>query len=229
MSQDIDQINKQITVARNFILLILLTLVLVTGLGFGAYYAYRTYVNYRVAQTANTIEKERANDAARKSAELQRVMEKLNEVKRIGDTADFGGMQMKLTEIKQLDTLPAVPAGTKDEQGRIRIISKPARIVVGLHFVVNNTSSFELTWNRDMGWLVTEDNPHQVVSPVPFNSDYLSKVGETYTFNNRDLLIRPNQERNGWIVVEIDQSISRPVFGYPFSNDLVGYWLIETK
>ena len=209
-------IEKKTAIARNIFLIIILGLFILVAVIFGGNYGYIAYRNYHDSKVAAEI---------RQKAEqrLELLKKGLSEVKGIGDVADFGDIQLTLLEEKKLDVISVIENGTT---GRIPLEKYRLNDYYGLHFKVKNTSTTAQTWNREMGWLVTEDNLHQVVVPYPFKTEYLYVVGETYTFANRDLLIGPNIETTGWIVIEVSRSTNKPVFAYPASKKLVGYWPI---
>lgn len=147
--------------------------------------------------------------------------EDLEKTKNIGDTANFGNIEIQLLEEKKLDTLPAT------DGERYSFFAKEKRYVIGLKFSVTNISDSNQTFNRRSGKVATEDNPYQAVEEFPFaDIKYLRELGETYSDENRDLLVKPNETKTTWLVIEVETYLTNALFVYS-SGDLSSIWAIN--
>ena len=201
MKSNLDAVDKKITILIKSALLILLVTILVVIFGMAGYWSYSKIKTNREQDTA----KKQTEEAAAKQSSIKA---DLSHIKYVGDTANLGNLQLKLLEKKIVAVLPS--------NGQAGLLKKDERNVVGLKFSIKNTSEKDQTFGRKMGWLATEDNLAQAVDVFPFAGDeYVRQLGENYTFENRDLLIKPNEEKESWIALEIDTSLAKPVFLYP--------------
>ena len=201
MKKDLETVDKKITIMIKGILLVFLLAILVLAIGLASYWGYN-----------KMKEKNRINTAKKQTEEAvisQNALKKdLSQIKRVGDEANLGDIKLKLLEEKKLVTLPA-----NDETG---LREESERNIIGLRFSITNNTSDNKFFSRKMGWLATKDNPAQAIDVYPFAGDeYVKQLGESYTFENRDLLIVPGETKETWIALEANTSLTSPVFLYP--------------
>ena len=188
MKKDLETVDKKITIMIKGILLVFLLAILVLAIGLASYWGYN-----------KMKEKNRINTAKKQTEEAvisQNALKKdLSQIKRVGDEANLGDIKLKLLEEKKLVTLPA-----NDETG---LREESERNIIGLRFSITNNTSDNKFFSRKMGWLATKDNPAQAIDVYPFAGDeYVKQLGESYTFENRDLLIVPGETKETWIALE---------------------------
>ncbi|HOX40818.1 MAG TPA: hypothetical protein PK263_01325 [bacterium] len=201
MKRDLDSVDKKITILIKSTLLIILLIILMAILSFAGYWGCS---KVKTTWEQNAAKKQTEEAAVRQES----INTGLSQVKHIGDTANLGNLQLTLLEKKLVATLPS--------NNQTGLLEKKARNVVGLRFSIKNVSDKDQTFSRQMGWLATEDNPAQAVNVYPFAAEeYIKQTGDNYTFDTRDLLIKPNDEKESWIVLEVDTALAKPVFLYP--------------
>lgn len=201
MKKDMDAIDKKISLLIKSIVLVILLIVLLAILGTAAYWGY---TKIKTTKQYNTAIKQAEETTAKQEA----TKDDLSHIKHIGDTANLGDVELKLLEKKTLVTLPP--------NGLTGMLQKNERNVVGLKFSIKNISNKDQNFNRNTGWISTESNPEQAVNTNPFTSDeYIKQLGENYTIGHSDLLIKPNETKESWIAIEVDTSLTKPVFLYP--------------
>ena len=211
--------EKKIVIARNLILLIILGCIVTGGLGVGGYYGFKAYNRHENKVKAEATKKKQED-------QIKNLGKALVAPKSVGETAVFQNLSITLLESRKLASIPADKIGS-DTTALMRAFAKPARDVYALHFQIHNSSSDEQNWDRQVGWIVTFDNLHDNLDSYPFNTEYLSKVGEIYTKQNQRIYVQAGQEKSTWVVIEVASSLTNPVFVAPGGSGLNGYWLIK--
>lgn len=201
MKKDLDVVDKKISILIKSILLIFLIIILLVILGLAGYWGY--------SKIKDTQQKNKAKKHTEETVAQQNALKNdLSNIKHIGEEANLGDLKLKLLEEKKIATLPS--------NNKTGLLKENERNVIGLKFKVMNNTGDDKYFSRKMGWLATEDNPAQAVNVYPFSGDeYVKQLGESYTFDNRDLLVKPNETKETWIALEVDTSLVNPVFLYP--------------
>jgi len=201
MKKDLDAVDKKVTILIKSILLIFLTIILLIILVAAGYWGYSKIKDTR---QKNDTKKHTEEVAAQQNA----LKIDLSHIKSVGDEANLGDLKLKLLEEKRIAVLPS--------NNKTGLLKENERNIIGLKFSITNNTGDNKYFGRKMGWLATKDNPAQAIDVYPFAGDeYVKQLGESYTFDNRDLLIQPNETKETWIVLEVDTALAKQVYLYP--------------
>lgn len=219
-------INQRFTIIIKGLLILILTIGVISVLSFFGYKAIYS-INQNKIQKQNEIEESNNKAKEKQKAEeeakrLEEIYSELVNIKKVGEKATLENLEIELLEEKKLATLPRLVCydenhnAIRQPDGKLCLFEKNERNVIGLKFRVTNTANTNQTFNRMSGGLATTDNTNQLIEVYPFApEEYLQGLGETYTFDNRDLLIKPDETKITWIVIEVETRITNGVFLYP--------------